>query len=320
MTKFLGVNKPYAGGRFALELDGRQIVGFVSAIDGGHFKSDPVTSIMGGLPKRQGGDILVGRYPGKPKFEDISLTVGMAMSPAFWKWVSATINNKPERRDGALVGYDFNLKERSRRTFKRALISEVQFPALDAAAKQSATVTVKISPENLEYSVGDGSTLRYEQAQNEIQKQKLWLSQNFRFTLDRFGNSDALRNAKLESFSVKQNVITNPVGTELVARKEPGRVELPQLQVTFPESYLGDWMKWWEESVRGYQSTKETTGHITYLASDFATELMRLDLSGVGLTSLEVEKYEASKEGIAKVKATLYIEGMKLAAGKGNPA
>ena len=45
---------------------------------------------------------------------------------------------------------------------------------------------------------------------------------------------------------------------------------------------------------------------------------MRLDFDGVGLTSLDVEKYEAAKESIAKVKAKLYFEGLKLNAEKGN--
>jgi len=307
---------PYSGGRFVLELDQNKAVGYVTSIDGGHFKSDTVQSLVGGRPGQTGGDFLVGRYPGKPKFDDITITVGAAMSPAFWKWVEATVNNKPERRNGALVGYDFNSKERSRRTFSRALISEIGFPALDAATKASAIMTIKIAPENLEYKEGDNSALQHSQAQDEFKKQKLWLTSNFRFSLDKFKGDDALRTAKVEGFSIKQNVITNPMGNERYPRREVGRVELPQLQVSFSESALGRWMKWYEASVvKG--NPEETNGVITYLASDNSTELMHLELGGVGLTSLEVDKYEAQKEGLARVKATLYVESMKLVSGKG---
>jgi phage tail-like protein len=310
-------NAPYAGGRFTLELDGKNPVGFVTSIDGGHFKSDVVTSMLGGRVGREGGDVMTGRFPGKPKYDDIGITVGAAMSPAFWKWVQATINNKPERRNGALVGYDFNKKERTRRTFSRALISEIQFPALDAAAKQGALLTIKIAPEKLEYKAGDGSSMGTpSQSQNEARKQKLWLSSNFRFELDRFKGDPSLRNAKVEAFTIKQNVIVNPVGSEREARKEPGRVELPQLIVTFPESAAAGWMKWYDETVvKGVP--KECDGVITYLDSDLNGELMKIELTGVGLLSLEVEKYEASKESIARVKATLYVEGMKLSGGEG---
>lgn len=307
---------PYSGGRFLLELDEHKAVGYVSSIDGGHFKSEMVQSMVGGRPGQTGGDFLVGRFPGKPKYDDITVTVGAAMSPAFWKWVEATVNNKPERRNGALVGYDFNAKERSRRTFYRALISEIGFPALDAASKSAALLTIKIAPENLEYKEGDSSTLQYSQSQNEMKKQKLWLTSNFRFSLDKFKGDEALRTAKIEGFAIKQNVITNPMGSERYARREIGRVELPQIQVSFSETALGRWMQWYDKTVvKG--DKEETNGIITYLSSDQKTELMHIELGGVGLTSLEIDKYEAQKEGVARVKATLYVESMKLVSGQG---
>ena len=48
------------------------------------------------------------------------------------------IEGKPQRRNGALVGYDFDFHERSRRSFRDGLIAEIGFPALDAASKNSA--------------------------------------------------------------------------------------------------------------------------------------------------------------------------------------
>ena len=94
-------DKPYSGGRFTLELDDHKPVGFVSSIDGGHFKAEAVTSMVG--PNGH-----VTKYAGKPKYEDVTLNVGMAMSPSFWHWVKASLEHKPQRRHGALVGYDFN--------------------------------------------------------------------------------------------------------------------------------------------------------------------------------------------------------------------
>jgi phage tail-like protein len=300
---------PYFGGRFTLELDDKKAVGFVTSIDGGHFKADPV-------PSQIGGSNVITRYAGRPKYDDITITVGMAMSPAFWKWVKASLDNKPERRSGAIVGYDFNNKERTRRTFKNALISEIGFPALDAAAKSGALLTVKISPETLEFKDGDGSTLQMDQALNEAQKQKRWLSSNFRFALEKFKGDSAIRNAKIEAFTVKQNVILNPLGPYLEPRKEIGKLELPMLQVSFAETQLAKWHEWYDKTVvKG--SPEQTTGAITYLGSDNNMELMRLDLENVGLSSLEIDKYEAGKEAISRVKATLWIETMHLQPGKG---
>ena len=81
---------------------------------------------------------------------------------------------------------------------------------------------------------------------------------------------------------------------------------------------MGDWMKWWDDSVgKGNRKDQYTTGVITYLASDQSTELMRIEFSGVSLLSVELDKYEAHKEGIATAKATLNLETLKLTAGKG---
>jgi phage tail-like protein len=304
MTKDLRNN--YTGGRFAFEFDDKQSAGFVSGIDGAHFKAEPVTY-------QQGADFFVSKYAGRAKYDDITINVGAAMSPPFWKWVASSLEGKPQRRNGALVGYDFDFCERSRRSFRDGLIAEIGFPALDAASKNSANLTVKITPEFVDYKKGDGHQMTGGQAQDQMTKQKRWLTSNFRFSLDRFKNSEAMRSVKVEAFTVKQNIIDNAVGSEMYARKAVGRLELPQIVVTFPESQMEDWMKWWDESVaKGNRKDQYTTGVITYLANDQRTELMHIELSGVSLLSVELDKYEAHKEAIASGKATLNIEGLVL--------
>ncbi len=305
------LKKAYTGGRFAFEFDDKRPAGFVSGIDGGQFKADAVVY-------QQGADFHVTKYAGRAKYDDVTINVGAAMSPSFWKWVASSLDGKPQRRNGALVGYDFNFCERSRRSFYSALISEVGFPALDAASKNTATLTIKITPEHIDYKAGDGHKLSGGQAQDQMTKQKRWLTSNFRFLLDRFKASDAMRSVKVEAFTVKQNIIDNPVGSEKYARKEVGRLDLPQIVVTFPESQIEDWMKWWDQSVaKGDRKDQYTTGVITYYGSDMSTELMHVELAGVSLLSVELDKYEAGKEAIATAKATLNIEGLTLKTGEG---
>ncbi len=105
------MKKSYTGGRFAFEFDDKSSAGFVSGIDGGQFKAEPITY-------QQGADLFVTKYAGRAKFDDITINVGAAMSQPFWKWVSASLIGKPERRNGALVGYDFDFYERSRLEFR----------------------------------------------------------------------------------------------------------------------------------------------------------------------------------------------------------
>jgi phage tail-like protein len=307
--------RPFTGGQFALELDGNP-VGFLNSIDGGHFKSDEV-KYQAGIAEYLN---VVTKYPGKPKFEDISFTVGMATSPSFWDWVKSTVDKKlPERRNGAIVVYDFKHRERQRRTFFNALISEIGFPALDATAKSTATMTIKISPERIKFEEGDGSSRgQVSYGQNELKKQKLWLTSNFVFGLDRFKGDESLRHAKIEAFSIKQAILNNPIGRMLETHKYGGGVETPGLQVSFPQSQAKPWMDWYDKSVRhGNYIGELTNGSISYYASDGTTLLMTLNLYNVGLTSLEFEKLEAHKEGIAKIKASLYVEAMELKTGDG---
>ncbi len=302
------LKKAYTGGRFAFEFDDRQSSGFVVGIDGGQFKSDPVTYA-------RGSDFYVSKFAGRAKFDEITINVGAAMSPTFWKWVAASLAGRPERRNGAVVGYDFDFCERSRRSFFNGLISEIGFPALDAASKNAATLSIKIAPEWIEWKKGDGHKLQGGQAKDQMEKQKRWLTSNFRFTLDRFKGSDTLRNCKIEAFTVKQAIIDNPVGSEKLARKAVGRLELPQIVVSFPEAQVDQWMKWYDTAVReGDRKDQYTSGVITYLASDQRTELMRIELKGVSLVSVELDKYEAHKEGIALAKATLNVEELALQA------
>jgi hypothetical protein len=307
----------YSGGYFTLELDEKKPVGFVSSIDGGHFKSDAVKSPIGGRPGQTGGDFLIQQYAGKPKYEDITIVTSMAMSPAFWKWVKATLDNKPERRDGALVSYDYALEERSRRTFKRALISEVQFPAADAKGKGGQNVTVKLSPEKLEWVDGDKSKLKSETGPDGPKKQKMWTQAYFRFKIDKLGDDASLRAAKVDAFTVKQGVIANPVGAELESRKEPGKLELPNIVCSFPEAFVKPWMDWYKSTV--VEGKRETTsGYLSYQGTRAGdVELLRVEFSGMSLLSIEFEKSEALKDGLAMVKATLGIEGLSIKTGQG---
>jgi T4-like virus tail tube protein gp19 len=304
--------KPYTGGSFALELDQKHSsVGWLTSIDGGHFKTASVDSQVG-------ANAYVMKYAGKPTYDDVSFGCGAAMTGSFWAWVQSSLDRKPQRRDGALVAYDFDQKERSRRTFKGALISEIGFPALDASSKTAALLSVKISPEHIGFEEGDGSSMSAQANNNEIPKQKRWQSSNFSVAFERFQGDDSLRNCKVEAFTIKQNIIVNNVGFEREARKEAGRLDLPQIVVTFPESMAKGWFQWFDKANRlGDHMDQFTTGHIRYLSSDNRTELMRMDLDHVSLLSIEIDKLEAQREGIAMVKATLNVEGMKLVRGSG---
>jgi phage tail-like protein len=299
-------SRAYASGRFELELDGSDC-GVLNAVDGGHFKSEAIG-------EQVGGEGLVTRYPGRQKFEDITITCGSTMSPTFWKWVADSIANKPSRRNGAIVSRDFDDAERARRTFSDALISEIQFPQLDLKSKSPKNVTVKITPERITYAAGNGA--KKQVGPGDVTKQKKQTPQNFNFHMEGFERENTRRVVKIDALTIKQNVINAPVGGLLYAPKEAGRVEYPTVSFYIPETYLGPWMKWWEQFVGqgNHVGDKEHTGAIEYLDSTFQEVLLTLNMRGVGITGITFDKHEGHAESIRNAKVDLYVESMTLKA------
>jgi phage tail-like protein len=305
-------SRTYISDRFVLELDG-QYVGTLQSIEGGTLKS------AGVVEEKIGKESLVTRYPGRPQYDDITIQVGMTMAPRFWEWLSKSFNYEAEKKDGAIVALDYDNHERWRRDFYGALIAEVGFPALDGAAKEPAYLTVKIAVEKIDVKKSSGKHAGEQDPKNEWEKQRLWLPSNFSFKVDKFGAGKKLPNAKVEAFTVKQNVITVPVGKELIAKKEPGRVEFPQLSVTVMERDADQWLKWYQEFVRDGEHTpgNESNGHIEYLKRDTNAQLLVLDIYSMGILEVSPVKHDSKQAQIQKLKISLYCERMELKPGAG---
>ncbi|MFT3754965.1 MAG: phage tail protein [Pseudoxanthomonas sp.] len=301
-------NRPYISGRFVLELDdtgsSSKAVGTLQAIEGGSFKSEPVE-------EKVGSSALVMKYSGRPKFEDVTIQVGMAMAPRFWEWIKKSFNYEAERRNGALVALDFDNNERWRRTFYDALIKEVTFPTLDGAASEPAYLTVKFSVENIEDKRGTAKYPAEQEAPHEWNKQRLWLPSMFTFKVDGL-SGDKVETVKMESFTIKQEVIDAPHGGILQVSKEPGRVDFPNLGVTILQRDADKWMQWWDEFVRAgnHQQSKQKNGHISFLTREAGNRgiltgnpLVTLDIYGMGILGVTPVKHDSKKAESAEGKA-----------------
>jgi phage tail-like protein len=150
-------NRAYAAAHFALELDGKDEVGLFRSIEGGGVKADVMT-----YQPAANGETGYTRWRqlGKPKFEDIKLQVGMAMSLAFYKWIEEFMVGKASRKSGAVVAADFYYKERARRNFYEAMIKELTFPKLDANDKNPVYMGVTLAVEDIEFLKGTGKPWR----------------------------------------------------------------------------------------------------------------------------------------------------------------
>jgi len=293
-------SRAYVAAHFALELDGNREVGLFKSVEGGGVKTDLIKYQLAGDHKTY-------LRLGKPKYEDIKVQVGMAMSEPFYNWVSSFFSGLPDRKNGAIVAGDFHYKERARREFFDAMISEVVFPKLDGADKNPCYMGVTISPERLEYKKPGGQTIR--QAERTGQ-QKLWAACNFRFELKGF--EDATRRVtKVDSFTLKQKPIEHWVGGARGPVKTPGRIEYPNVVFYLPESNAWPFVDYHQKRVIGgqNQAPARLEGQITTLDAE-GNELFTVELAGCEIFNITHDKSDASSEEIKQVKVEICVERM----------
>jgi len=173
----------HAGASFAIDIGGVP-AGWIHSVEGGHATADVVT-------EKVGANTVQHKHLAGVKYEDIVVSAGAGMSKSFYEWIKASFDHKHVRKDGAIRVGDAQYKITDVVEFKSALISEVGFPALDAASKDAAKMTIKFSPEFTRFQKGSG---KVEPATFALGKgeQKRWVPRNFR--LDWAGCGEPCKN------------------------------------------------------------------------------------------------------------------------------
>jgi hypothetical protein len=281
------------------------VSGWLHTAEGGQASTEVVQ-------ERLAGGYLVRKHPGNVKFDDITVTCGTGMSQQFYDWVKASISYDHQRKEGAIVAADYDFKEVNRLNFYHGLITEVGFPALDASSKEPCKMTVKISPErtDMEFS---GRTKSIRPAPIQADKQKMWLPSFFRLKID--GGSESLnctRVSKVDAIVIKQKVIENAVGEELVFDKEPAQIDFPNLVITLPEADAQGWYQWHKSFVIDGKSEQENekSGTLEYLAADKSTVLFTLTFQQLGIIKFQPDKLESASDKLRTVKIEMYCESI----------
>jgi len=292
-------NRAYAAAHFALELDGKSDVGLFRSIEGGNLKADVMTYQNGETYERW-------RQLGKPKFEDFKLQVGMSMSAPFYDWIKEFFAGAGSRKTGAIVAADFYYVERARREFKEAMIKELAFPKLDGSDKGAAYMTLGVAVEEMTFKPGAGKKL---QQATGMDTQKLWTACNFRFSLDGF--EDACKNvSKVDSFTVKQNIIEYHAGNMRAPIKVPSQIEFPQLSFYVPEADASKFQTHITKRVVGGELPGRMNGTIlTY--DNQKRPLFTLSFYGADIIAVTPDKLDSSSEEIKQCKVDLYTERME---------
>ena len=299
--------RAFGGGKFALELDGKE-AGWLSSAEGGYAMSDVIE-------EKLGPDAIVRKHIAGVKYEDLTVECGTGMSAAFYDWIRSSLTSTYTRRDGALVALDYSFKQQSRLTFRNALIREVAFPALDAASKDAAKLTVRIAPEFTQHQRQSGNGFKT----SVDVKQKKWSPANFRLKLDGL-NVPGVN--KIAPIVVTTVVVENATGELRQYEQTPLHVEVSDLVVTLAEKDAEALVDWHEDFViKGNNGAdREKSGTLEFLTPDLKDVLFTLTLSGLGIYKLRPEKVEAGAEAIRRLTASMYCEQVALTVGAGAPA
>ena len=236
--------------------------------------------------------------------EDLVIRVGPGLSDTLRQWVTEMVAGEASERskkNGAVIFADFNYQAIGRLEFAGALITEVTFPAGDAASKEVAYLTVAISAESSEFVSASGPI------NVPVAKQKKWLASNFRVTVE---DLPTQRVSKVEAFSVKQTIVEFTEGGDRIPQKQPGKIEYPNLALTFSMTDSAPWFDHFRQSVLlGVGSEKE--GMVEYLGPDLFP-ILRVKLHNLGIFRCELVQTDADQVAMAAVE--LYMEGLTLPA------
>ena len=294
--------RQYVASHFALELEQMGLVGFLRSAEGGGLKADILTYQQGSTQDNW-------RQAGRPKFDDITVSVGMGLSPTFYTWISAFFERKGERRHGALVTADFDYFEMARRTFTQALISQVDLPALDAAKSEAAYMSVKLVPEMVTFDPPKGKT-QISAPQGKNQPAKQWQCSNFGLTIHGFEDACS-RVTKVEQFTIKQQILEYPSGHQRFPIRVAGKLEYPNIIFYVPSVDADKFTEAAKKRLVDFEAPSATrlTGAITYLTPTKQT-LCTVNLYGVDVIYAEPQKFEASADTLHTVKVQIQVERM----------
>lgn len=296
--------RAYASGNFLLTIDDEPFApdpAYVKSIEGGATK-------LALIEEQMGSDQAHFKHGSTVEVEPFSFEVGVGTSKPILKWMMESFNKASSRRNGAITHADQNLESTLIQEFKRALITEIQFPKLDGSDKSPAYLKIKVQPEEVDLK----TTGRQKLQSDTSPKQKLWTPANFAFQLD--NGIDCRHVNKIEGFTIKQKTKQLYTGQARFPQLEPIGVEFPNLVLTMALAHAEAFVAWHRDVVisgKTHHQNKETTGAIDFMAPDAKTKIFGIDLFGVGIHSLSIEKSEANADSIKRARIELYVERME---------
>lgn len=239
-------------------------------------------------------------------YDEFAVEFDLSLDRAVYAWIGQSMTGTPRRVDGALVTVNQRTSSLSRREFREALLTEVTFPALDGASRETAYLTVRFVPELVQSVPVPGGSAP---GRRPAPKGRSWNRAGFRLEID---GLDCTRVSRIDALPVRQVVV--PAGGEV---RDPvttaSRLVFPDLRLSFARSSAPTWNDWAEDFlIRGNNGEAgERSGTLTYLAPDRRRVLGRLTFDNLGIFRLGPEPRSGPGTPVDGLTAELYCQRME---------
>jgi hypothetical protein len=290
-------SRAFTGGTVNLVID-RQPAGGLHFVTGGEITGEVVL-------EKLGSDGVIRKHLAGVGYGDFSFTLDFPISKPLAAEIDSMFQMTFDRFDGSIQSADMNKKIFSERAFTNALVTEVGFPACDAGSKDPATLTVKISPEQISrVPKPDGKV----PAPGKTQRATV---SNFKLQID---GLDCKKVTKVDGFTIKVAVQQVSSDQPQLSSELPLFLEIPDLKVTLLESSAQTWFDWFDSFVVQGNSgqEQERNGTLTLYTADLKTPLATVSFSHLGIFELEPTDDGTMSSTSRKLTAQLYCEQMKI--------
>lgn len=293
------VRPSYRVANYALEIDGVPS-GMLRSFSGGQASADVVRD-------EAGADCFVRKSlaPGV-NYADLVFSVAGIPGPEVMSWVYEALSCNAGGRSGAIVSLDLSNKQVRRLEFKNAVITEVTLPPLDAAeAKAAFGLTLRCRADATQIQPGSRETF-------PLPKPSALKGStgNFRVTFD--GGLEKTLVDRVGSLIFKRKEIRAELDNAPLGLLGPVDVADFEMEVLENNSEaLYEWhQRFVVEGKNGSEGERNAT--IDLLAPNLKSTLGTIQLSGLGIYSLEPPSGDSGKEARAHVIARLYCQEARL--------
>jgi phage tail-like protein len=135
-------NDPYKNFKFRVEIAGLTVAGFKEC--------SGLSSEVGCIEYREGGDFAVRKLPGLHKVGDITLKRGVTKSGELQDWHKNIVNGVADRRDGVVILLDDDMTPVVRWKFFNAFPRKWEGPHLNATGNEVAIESLELCCEGIE--------------------------------------------------------------------------------------------------------------------------------------------------------------------------